>query len=241
MQHNLRVPLRQIVAALLACAALAVVALTHHAGAQASPPAASHSTAALTDIGPFEATVRAGPDSGLSLRGRLRLGADRNGQITGLLAPTHGHVVPVAGQFTGNAINLVFYLGSGTHVFGVGTIGRDPGAKQAFAGGPLVGPRTGDSGDWDVTSFNASGCNDEHTYEYSRNERRSHRNEPIRLARPCSARRETRLHGGRGRCKLLTLLTREVRHAPDRSRLTGSNPPDPHISTLRTTSTAACS
>jgi hypothetical protein len=153
MQHNLRAPLRQIVVALLACAALAAAALTYHAGAQASPAANSHSTAALTDIGPFEATVHAGPDTGLSLRGRLRLGADRNGQITGLLAPAGGHALPVSGQVTGNAINLVFYLGRGTHVFGVGTIGRDPGAKQSFAGGPLVGPRT----------------NDEHQYKYSTN------------------------------------------------------------------------
>jgi hypothetical protein len=166
MQHNLQASLRQIMTALLACAALAAAA-TYHARAQASPPAGTHSTAALTTIGPFEATVHAGPDTGLSLRGRLSLGADRNGQITGLLAPARGHAVRVSGQVNGNAINLVFYLGSGTHVFGVGTIGQDPGAKQSFAGGPLVGPRKGDSGDWDITYFNASGFNDEHQYKYS--------------------------------------------------------------------------
>jgi hypothetical protein len=113
--------------------------------------AGSRFTAPMT-VGAFEATVHSGPDTGLSLRGTLRLGWSRDNQLLGLLARTSGPAVPVSGQLNGVAINLVFYLAHNRHLFGVGTIGHDPGTKHWFVGGPLVGPERGDSGDWDVAS-----------------------------------------------------------------------------------------
>jgi hypothetical protein len=124
---------------------LAVVA-TYQTQALASRPAAKGST--LKNVGSFRATVYLGPDHGLALAGELRLAWTNTGALTGMLVPKRGAAVPLSGQVDGAAINLIFYLGQGKHIFGVGTIGRDPGAKHGVMGGPLVGPRTGDSGDW---------------------------------------------------------------------------------------------
>jgi hypothetical protein len=148
MQHHLRAPLRQIVAALFLCATVIALAVTYHAGAQAGPSAGKH-TPALTDIGPFEATVYAGPDKGMPVSGTLRPRATRAGALTGLLVRKGGAGIALSGQLTGYAINLVFYPGAGKHIFGVGTIGQDPGTKRWVLGGPLVGPGKGDSGAWD--------------------------------------------------------------------------------------------
>jgi hypothetical protein len=106
------------------------------------------SPAALRPAATFEATVYSGPDKGLSLTGILKVRVTKTGQLSGVLAPRTGSVVPLTGQLHGLAINLVFYLGHGRHIFGVGTFGLEPGAKQWFLGGPLVGPLAADAGSW---------------------------------------------------------------------------------------------
>jgi hypothetical protein len=133
---------------LVVCTAVIAAGVTYHARAQASLPASQHNPTALTDFGSFEATVYSGPDKGVALRGRLKLRASKTGVLGGQLVPKRGAAIPLSGQLTGYAINLVFYLGHGLHIFGVGTIGKDPGAKTLVLGGPLVGPNKGDGGDW---------------------------------------------------------------------------------------------
>lgn len=101
-------------------------------------------------LGHFEATVYGGPDRGLTLRGTLRLRVPRSGGgAVGTLTRKNGSVVPVSGQIQGHAVNLFFQVGGGRHIFGVGTAGYDSSQKRWAVGGPLVGPRRGDSGDWD--------------------------------------------------------------------------------------------
>jgi len=110
------------------------------------------SSVAYKDVGPFEGTVYQGPDKGLSLTGLLKLRATKDGALIGLLVPKHGPAVMITGQLNGAAINLVFYLGKGKHVFGAGTLAHDPGTMSLVIGGPLVGPSDGDSGAWDIIS-----------------------------------------------------------------------------------------
>jgi hypothetical protein len=148
MSHHTHVFLRQIGAVLLLCAAGIALVATYHARALASTPASRTSPAALTETAPFEAAVYAGPDKGLSLSGTLTLQATKTGALARLLIPRRAEPVQISGQVNGDAVNLVFYLGGSKHVFGVGTIGQDPQTKQWVAGGPLVGPGPGDSGDW---------------------------------------------------------------------------------------------
>jgi hypothetical protein len=114
----------------------------------------------------FTATVYHGPDTGLSLRGTLTLRDNRAGGLAGQLARQHAPAVPVSGQLTGLAINLVFYLGHGQHIFGVGTFGQDPGARGGFVGGPLVGPNKADAGDWFADDDQGSGANVAHGSQF---------------------------------------------------------------------------
>lgn len=130
---------------------LVVLACLTGGTALAYPRSPASSQAAPTKtlvIANFEATVYQGPDKGLSLRGTLTLHRARTGAVTGQFTPARRPVLAVSGQLTGYALNLVFSLGHGQEIFGVGTIGRDPGTKQGVAGGPLVGPQQGDSGAW---------------------------------------------------------------------------------------------
>jgi len=153
MRHKQRGSLLKVLTGLVVLASVLVsMAGTGQLSAMASHSAASRS-AALKNVGPFVATVYYGPDKGLSLRGLLKLRATKDGELTGLLVPTHGPAVLVSGQLNGVAINLVFYMGGGKHVFGVGTFAADPGAKHGILGGSLVGPNKGDSGEWQSTAY----------------------------------------------------------------------------------------
>jgi hypothetical protein len=100
--------------------------------------------------GGFSATIYQGSDKGKTFVGQLELTASSGGRLTGKLVRNSGTAIPVSGQLTGVAINLVFYLPGSKHIFGVGTFGQDPTSKQWAVGGPLVGPGKGDSGDWDM-------------------------------------------------------------------------------------------
>jgi hypothetical protein len=135
------------------------------------PRAAAQETATATaaeDVpfnGGFRAEIYQGPSTGLTLVGRLDLTMDEAGRLSGEFVPDAGEAtpgaaaeetptaaasVPVTGQLSGVAINLVFYLPEGKRIFGVGTLGEDPATGDWIAGGPLVGPEPGDSGDWDI-------------------------------------------------------------------------------------------
>lgn len=99
--------------------------------------------------GQFEATVRQGPDrSQVLLKGALRLQISPSGSLSGSLASQKGAAVNVSGQANGQAINLFFDLGGGKRFFGVGTAEHEVRLCRGAMGGPFVGPRPGDSGDW---------------------------------------------------------------------------------------------
>ena len=93
----------------------------------------------------FSAVVYQGTDRGLSVQGQLTLQMNKIGSLTGTLKQTNGPDVTVVGQTNGRAINLIFDLGQGRLLFDVGTLQQDIPCGGA-AGGPLVGPRSADSG-----------------------------------------------------------------------------------------------
>ncbi len=97
----------------------------------------------------FEMTVRQGPSAGLQLAGTLVLNVEPSGSINkGSLVLESGGEVRVTGQVTGRAINLLFDIGDGRLLFGVGTLENYISLCTGAMGGPLVGPRPGDLGDW---------------------------------------------------------------------------------------------
>lgn len=98
----------------------------------------------------FEATVRQGPSSGVSLKGVFDFKVDETGSLYGKLLQGDQSEVLAAGQVIGRAIHLVFAVSKDQDVFGVGTaktkINND--TCGIALGGPFVGPTPGDSGDW---------------------------------------------------------------------------------------------
>ena len=100
----------------------------------------------------FSAVVYEGPDKGLSVEGQLTLQVNQSGSLTGTLKQTKGSDIPVVGQANGRAINLIFDLGQSRLLFGVGTLQQDIHTCAGAAGGPLVGPRGADSGNWGTPS-----------------------------------------------------------------------------------------
>lgn len=102
----------------------------------------------LTCIGPFEATVHQGPNTGLSLIGDLELTIDGRGDAIGVLRLEEEDEVSTVGQVDGKAINLVFVVGEERYIYGVGGSVQDIRDCDAVWGGPFVGPDSGDMGDW---------------------------------------------------------------------------------------------
>src|SRR6266545_5409727 len=98
--------------------------------------------------GAFEATVHQGPDAGLSVTGDLQIAIDPSGHITGALVRSDGLQVVASGQTVGQAISMVFQLAKDQTIFGVGALTDDPRICTGVGGGPLTGPKPGDSGDW---------------------------------------------------------------------------------------------
>jgi hypothetical protein len=113
------------------------------AAAEATPSPATNACSV-----PFEAAVRRGPSLGLALVGVLGFDVDDAGGLTGILVQADATTVPVVGQATGRAIALIFTLGEGRVLFGVGTAATDVRSCPTILGGPLVGPAPGDTGDW---------------------------------------------------------------------------------------------
>jgi hypothetical protein len=98
--------------------------------------------------GAFEATVHQGPDAGLAVSGALQVQIDASGHLSGALVRSDGVQVIASGQTIGQAINMLFDLGNDQQLFGVGTLSTDLHMCQGVGGGPLTGPKPGDSGDW---------------------------------------------------------------------------------------------
>lgn len=97
--------------------------------------------------GPFEASVRSGPNAGLSVAGDLQLQFDGEGRLSGALVLNDGQRIGASGQTVGQAISLLFDV-SGQKIFGVGTLEMNLQSCKGISGGPLTGPQPGDNGDW---------------------------------------------------------------------------------------------
>ncbi|MBI1880916.1 MAG: hypothetical protein HYR94_22280 [Chloroflexi bacterium] len=112
------------------------------------------SSAATSEVacsGDFEAAVHSGKNAGLSLAGKLSLHIQPSGNFIGTLATDDSASVQVTGYAVSQALNLVFDLGDGRYLFGVGSSQYDIGECKGVAGGPFTGPEPGDSGDWGYT------------------------------------------------------------------------------------------
>jgi hypothetical protein len=74
---------------------------------------------------PLRVTVRQGPNAGLELFGLVHMNIDPTGSTEGnyeVVAPEdYASAVPLVGQITGRAVNLMVSLSNGTTIFGVGT------------------------------------------------------------------------------------------------------------------------
>lgn len=109
----------------------------------------SNQTASTIDCsGDFEATVHSGKNAGLSLAGKLTLHIQPSGNFIGTLATDDSAGVQVTGYAVSQALNLVFDLGDGRYLFGVGSSQYAMNECKGVAGGPFTGPEPGDSGDW---------------------------------------------------------------------------------------------
>lgn len=113
------------------------------------PQAVAGQEAAATCSFPFHAEVYRGPNTGLAVAGVLTLDIEPSGSTSGALVQDGGAQLPLVGQTTGRAINLLFDLGDGTHLSGVGTADSDIRACQFHTIlGPFIGPKDDDSGAW---------------------------------------------------------------------------------------------
>ena len=113
--------------------------------------AGQFSTSAQTTIecaGPFEASIYQGPDADTSFHGTLALTIEESGSTTGTFTLGDGTAVNVTGQIMGRAVSLVFDMGNDDFIFGTGASLNSFDGCNTYAGGPLVGPSGGSSGDW---------------------------------------------------------------------------------------------
>ena len=99
----------------------------------------------------FDASVRQGPDKGLSLKGKLTFNVDEDGTVTGKLTQKNGKVFKMSGQAYGRMVTMAFYVKDKGFIYGSGMFlekldGKFSGLR---AGGTLSGPREGDLGDWE--------------------------------------------------------------------------------------------
>lgn len=153
---NRRTTLRRLGGSLIGAVSLGVFA--RPVAAQPATPGATPAPGPAVCAFGFEATVRQGPDAGHALAGTLLVAIEAHGAIDhgALLSPTAAPV-PVVGQVTGRAVNLLFTLGAGQVIYGVGTAQHPvAGCQPGALGGPLVGPAPGDSGDWTVLQLQAT-------------------------------------------------------------------------------------
>lgn len=108
------------------------------------------------DIPNFGAVVLEGPDKDFGIIGDLKLQVAASGSFTGTLTDSNtSNVMAVVGQVNGHAINLAVDMGKSKdfpelelYIFGSGTLINDIKQCKGDLGGVLVGPLTGDLGDW---------------------------------------------------------------------------------------------
>src|SRR5689334_210378 len=97
----------------------------------------------------IEAGLTQGPDSPLDLSGQLRLTVAPDNTFVGTLTlKKDGSVVKVTGMGAGRGVDMVFDPGNGTLFYAHGSQQYAIYECKGFVGGPLVGPRYGDIGDW---------------------------------------------------------------------------------------------
>lgn len=97
----------------------------------------------------IEAGLTQGPDSPLDLSGTLRLTVAPDSSFAGTLTlKKDNSVVKVTGMGTGRGIDMVFDPGNGKLLYAHGSQQYAITECKGFVGGPLVGPRYGDMGDW---------------------------------------------------------------------------------------------
>lgn len=104
----------------------------------------------------FQAGVYYGPSTGLFLDGQLVFNLLDDGGIEGYYVSLDQTVAyEMSGQVNGRAVNLMFDLGDGKYVYGVGTAKDrfDGGNCGTQLGGPLVGSEPGDMGDWETVQL----------------------------------------------------------------------------------------
>ena len=111
----------------------------------------------------FEFSVSSGPSAPLTLAGILTMTIDETGAFSGTLEGYEGSLVtngimnvpnslPVIGQASGHAINMLIKIADQQTVFGSGAAEADfsscDGVVLGEMGGPAAGPQVGDVGDW---------------------------------------------------------------------------------------------
>jgi hypothetical protein len=96
----------------------------------------------------FSGNVLRGPDSDLSIVGKLSVTVRADGSLTGALRNA-GRTVRVTGTVMGRSVRLVFHLHGGLETSGSGVASKPIKTCAAFPRrGTLHGPRSGDSGRW---------------------------------------------------------------------------------------------
>jgi hypothetical protein len=102
----------------------------------------------------FEATVTQGPSADTEYIGLLVLQVGEGGRIdNGALLTADNQATSVVGQINGRAVSLLFTVGDGQTLYGVGVMERDveegcAALTEGKLGGPFVGPQAKDGGDW---------------------------------------------------------------------------------------------
>ena len=118
--------------------------LTH---AQESTPEASSDVFACS--AGIEAGLTDGPHAPLDLSGNFILMVNPEDlSFYGTLTLNNGEAVAMTGQSVGRGIDIVFETSDGSLLFAHGPLQTSLHNCTGNAGGPLVGPGFGDSGDW---------------------------------------------------------------------------------------------
>jgi hypothetical protein len=105
----------------------------------------------------FSADIRQGPDTDLSLSGKLKLDVASSGRVSGDLVH-YGKSLPVSGKVNGRAFKLTLHLRSGRSMTGVGTASKPiASCLDVPTKGTATGPRAGDKGVWGYALGGRSG------------------------------------------------------------------------------------
>lgn len=129
-----------------------VFAVSAAPAAQPAPGSDIAAPAGTTEcLGGFSMTIRAGTNAGKSIAGVLTMRADN---VTGELRESTlkmdgGGMANVTGSVIGHTVAMVFDLGDGKPLFGIGVMQKSLTDCNGIAAGPFVGPERDSRGDWD--------------------------------------------------------------------------------------------